>query len=602
MVNPIKESEILNIISAKNPDMDLRINENGCVAKRSFFSKIFYYFGYKANESDEKLKNRIGQIVDNLLLNNTAEDLWDETNRDLLLKNINKGSKSDREIDDLFLEKVGKLKSSQFDKTHFQPLFRASKRREVKEKLTQLDNTIKDMNDPEEINSAMKKTYQEVLTTLSSFEPGLRDEINNKINKDNSELNAADLKKEVRDLIRNPRLAPPEGALAKDIENQFHIKEKKAIKSEFVNLLKKTKDMDDPNEIRKEMLATYQKLTKDPFNADKSKLNEKHIKLGAIIDPKKEQLIDIIKYDVLEAKTEAKIARMNFLFKIGVSGSSEKGVTGTVLVKDLRGRVLGVFKPDAIYAPLATRIGNYVRKIFGQLSLLSGVAHAQPQAEYAAYLVDRFFGINSVPSSKLAELGGAKGVFQLAAGTAKKTRDGEAEGSVTIGKRIKEAKDVQNILNKDKYENSELEIFQKFAIHDFLIGNLDAHEENWFVDTINDKITGIIGIDKANSWPVKNPDTDDRRSKNQYKWKEMGIAQKPFTDSMKEFMKTINDDKLNEFFTQMENETPGFFNDDMKDLALQRASAIRIMAINNNSTPADLGKIISNKQFDKLFT
>lgn len=382
-----------------------------------------------------------------------------------------------------------------------------------------------------------------------------------------------------------------------DFQKLFFLEEKKHLKERLLDFSQKIESLDH-NDLKRVLIQEYERLANDlePRKKDAEltsyllDLKRKIAHLSSTNDSLSlEQLKHMVQYDLMEVQLLSKIARMNFLSKIGIMGSSDKGATGTILVKDLSQRVLGVFKPDGVYASVTIKIKEMFKKRFGQLSLLSQSKYARPKAEYVSYRIDRFFAIGSVPASRLVIFNGAQGVFQLAASVAQKTRQAKKESSSDIGSRLKEAKDVQRLLNKDRFKESELELFQRFAIHDFLIGNLDAHEENWFIDS-NDKgeMTAIIGIDKANSWIEKNPNPGDSRTRNQYKWKGMTIAQQPFTSSMRNLMRSFTEEKMEQFFKEIEAEFPDFFNEKIKTLALERAARLVTMGGESDSTPASL--------------
>lgn len=316
---------------------------------------------------------------------------------------------------------------------------------------------------------------------------------------------------------------------------------------------------------------------------------------------------------LLEAKTETKVAKMQMLYRMGETGKSEKGTTGTALVFDYRTdgtkRLLGVLKPDGAYAPAAVRLGNIARKIFGQLSLLPKGELAQPNAENVSYKASQFFGLGGTPPSKIVTVNGIKGVFQMAAQSVVKTAQGDVEKTSAI--HIREAEDLMKpkidtslIDPNRKFSEKELELFQRFIIHDFLIGNLDAKGENWFVRQSPDgEITQIIGIDKANSFPEKNPGALGIGGLNQYKWKNLPIANQPFSQEMKDLMKNITSDKVDEFIIDIKKNNEGFITPEMEKLFKERAGVLReIGELGGAITPARLAQIVTDDDFKKWET
>lgn len=369
--------------------------------------------------------------------------------------------------------------------------------------------------------------------------------------------------------------------------------------SVFLNKISKTYDSgtDQANAINQYKRENLKEALKNDTEYQISR----EIKNLLKADPNKD------KSKILEAKTETKVLKMQKLYHMGEVGQTEKGATGTALVFDYRAdgskRLLGVFKPDAAYAPVSVRMGNMVRRLFGQHSLLSMKPYAQPTAENVSYKASQFFNFGGIPPSRLVTVNNVKGVFQLAAQTHVKTQEGDETRS-TKSIKLEEAgalmKPGNNILNdpKREFKPSEVEAFQRFILHDFLIGNLDAHEENWFIKLgPNDEITQIVGIDKANSFPVKNPGALGLGGANQYKWKNIPIANKPFTEDMKALMRDITPEKVNQFLEQIENDNKGFLTPQMSNLFKQRANVMREVADMEGITPGDLAKMITDNDF-----
>lgn len=377
-------------------------------------------------------------------------------------------------------------------------------------------------------------------------------------------------------------------------------KKKEVILSVFINnisnLYDPSRDKNEINKINQLKRASFrEELIHDP-----EYLKAKDRKDKLITDKNSSM------FEIIEAKTSAKIAKMNCLYRMGEVGNAAKGVSGTALIfeyrKDGTKRLLGVFKPDQSYAPLSVRLGNFVRSFFGQHSLLSTALFSQPTAEHVAYKASKFFNLGDIPSSQLVTVNNVKGVFQLAAQSYVKTKEGEKESTKSI--KLAEAGELMqaghNILNDPnrEFKVSEIEAFQRFILHDYLIGNLDAHEENWFVKMdSNNEITQIVGIDKANSFPTKNPGMLGLGGSNQYKWKNIPIANKPFTQDMKKLMKKMTPRKVNQFIKEVQKSNAGFLTPEMIKLLKARAKIINEVGSIKNVTPKDLASIITDSDF-----
>ncbi len=293
-----------------------------------------------------------------------------------------------------------------------------------------------------------------------------------------------------------------------------------------------------------------------------------------------------------EAKCSQLIAKVECLRLRGAQFSSDKGATKTLKLKDEKGKLLGVFKPGAEGADVGMQVKTFVKKNFGaQLSILKDDPQVQPNGERLAYLIDRHFGFHVVPPSRSMTLGDKVGAFQMAAQIYKKCKDHSYKKSTEIAKGLKEAKQEESVLNKKTFTLEEIERFQLFALHDFLIGNLDGHSENWFVEAKNDTLDDIIGIDKANSFPVENPKEDAISGLNQYKWRKFEIAKQAFTPKVIQLMLSITEESIEEFLGTLKKEgiLSSFLNAEMKARLLERVNAIQYVAkLKDGATPLHL--------------
>lgn len=81
---------------------------------------------------------------------------------------------------------------------------------------------------------------------------------------------------------------------------------------------------------------------------------------------------------------------------------------------------------------------------------------------------------------------------------------------------------------------------QKFWIFDYLIGNLDRHEQNWFLkqDAKTGDITGVMGIDQGASFYLRASDSF-LALRHQYQWAELEAAELPFTPEAREMISHV---------------------------------------------------------------
>lgn len=222
-------------------------------------------------------------------------------------------------------------------------------------------------------------------------------------------------------------------------------------------------------------------------------------------------------------RLKKKIAKAKLAIQLGVGVKENAGTTGSVCLFSINGKPLGIFKASLEHASWSIKIKHYIKRwTYGQSRHLSAHPAAQAKTEVIAAKLDRKCGFNLTPYSDFVEIAGKNGAFL-------EFLDG-----------YKEAKEILTEFGKkETYSPEEIDLFQKMTIYDYLIGNLDRHEENWFVkynQNGSKAITELRCIDNSNSFIKSNP-TIKFLMKNQYKWKNEKIAQIPFSDTTKAFIK-----------------------------------------------------------------
>lgn len=344
-------------------------------------------------------------------------------------------------------------------------------------------------------------------------------------------------------------------------------------------------------------------LKRSPF----SKQNKFPLIFQHLLSPELERLRLEKKNNPLLAATpehilKRKIAKAQLALSLGHGSAANKGTTGTRLVLDINNKPIGVHKVDHRDIPVSLQIKNLFQSFFGQLSFLSKKSMARPQTEKMAYYFSRDLGFNLAPPSANALLK-YKGVLQLFVSHEK------TDGNPYSHPEYVEASAALDELNRNHFTDTELTIFQKFTLFDFLIGNLDRHEENWFVifETQPDGtklLTHIKAIDNANAFPKKYPRPFHKKDptpldlylspgRNQYKWKNLQIAKFPFTGEVKNFVKTnLSKENIQLFLDKQKKDMPDFFDQNMIRLFLQRAEKMREMVLEDKKTetPETLAK------------
>ena len=205
---------------------------------------------------------------------------------------------------------------------------------------------------------------------------------------------------------------------------------------------------------------------------------------------------------------------------------TSKGLNGAKIIsipKETGGlKPVGIFKgisEDPLY-----------KKMLGQASLLleSRDGLAKARAEIIAYYLAKHLGFEHtqesdkfgklyVPEAIMLNLNGEPGVFvQFLSGYTDPDHS-------------------QELFAKAHENQDELRNFQMLVIYDFLIGNLDRHEDNLFVRKDSNNSFEILRfIDQGNTFPFKSPLQGSISGRNMYKWTNLPVAKLPFLPEIQE--------------------------------------------------------------------
>lgn len=234
--------------------------------------------------------------------------------------------------------------------------------------------------------------------------------------------------------------------------------------------------------------------------------------------------------------------------------------------------------------------------------LPGGVPESKGFSEKVSYDLDREFKFDLVPETNFINKPIGKGLQGDVGSLQIFLKPTEEELKEDPKAKYIEAKDFKPKIPPTKEEKI---IFQKFIILDYLIGNLDRHEENWMLLLDKEgRIKKIGVIDNGNSFPERNPmGKDTNVLKNQYKWGEHPYSTYKFEQETVDFLQTITEEKLIDFLKSKKEELKGhphaetFFSDQMIQNSLER---LRVMkeVVNTNSTPKALSQIKTGKAIE----
>lgn len=303
--------------------------------------------------------------------------------------------------------------------------------------------------------------------------------------------------------------------------------------------------------------------------------------LQRVISPELDALYTRLELDASQASNEhfqiqMSIAKAMLSTSLGVGiHKTAAGVNGAQMIKSLEGEIVGVFKPE--------RKGSWfdiigmIKRFFGQARLLCSARLSQEYAEVAAHKLSHALGFDITPAAQMCTIRNQEGAF------------------LAFLKGYKEAKDVVETMEAKKaYTANELTLFQKMAAYDFLSGNMDCHDENWFVRMKGDEITEIRVIDHGNSFIESNPAPMSSLG-NQYKWGRLKISQESFTAEFVSFIKSMTKQGLESFIQETRSQ---FLNTKMEALIRERFWTLRAGVIAGKiSCPGDLSRLHTDHDF-----
>jgi len=280
-----------------------------------------------------------------------------------------------------------------------------------------------------------------------------------------------------------------------------------------------------------------------------------------------------------------KIAKARFALKLGLgTEAAGTGLSGSEFVRGINGKRLGLFKVTMDKTNMTKWLNDCVLPYFwsNQPYYLKSGPKAGVEAEEAAYVVSSSAGFGRlVPPTMVMSFNDVVGSFQL---MAKKE----------IGDNITEFENIiDEFEQRESYKSEEVNLFQNFAVYDYLINNLDRHHGNWIVEYTNVdgevELKRIHAIDHDRAFSVENPGGSSRGSKNQYKWKSLKIAGEEITSETKRFIQqNLQVNQIEGVIEQVMQNVPGFLTDSMKKQIYQKAAVLWKIA-NEGGTFKELG-------------
>lgn len=341
----------------------------------------------------------------------------------------------------------------------------------------------------------------------------------------------------------------------------------------------------EQNEIRA-FFDKYSYLPKEIF--DRKDLIGGRLSLQRLLSIDLDQLIKLGERDpTLKSRTDYQLkvseAKASLSVRLGHGVSfAGNGVNGAQIIRDLEGSPVGVFKP----APELKwyQIPEKLKGFFGQSRLLNQQdSLGQQYSEVAAHRFDEAMGFKLTPAATMTKLNGKEGAF------------------LAFLKGYEELKECENKLEgRSSYEESEKKIWQTMCIYNFLVGNLDPHNQNIFVRMEESQLKEVRMIDHGNCFIEMNPGEWGSKG-NQGHWGTYKISKEAFTPEVIEFVRTnLTEDKLDQFVKQIGKERENFWTIHMDQNQRERLQLIREGILQGKiSSPKELSNIHTSNDFRK---
>ena len=305
--------------------------------------------------------------------------------------------------------------------------------------------------------------------------------------------------------------------------------------------------------------------------------------------------------------------------KLGVKMLGQKGATGSIKLRDVKGKGVAIFKSmNEANDRVVRKIEKRAKSFFGITRPTQLLAGGQGTSKQVAEVV----------SYDLAENLGFKDIVP-------ETVFGEVEGKIgsiqKFGKGFVEAKEQEKLINSDRFTPEAREKVMKMCVLDYLIGGLDTHAENWMVKVGFDEnqeeiITDIIKIDNGNSFPERHPKVNDVViRKNQFSWGTFPFAKNPPSDELKKMINNITVDEwhnalqgcrdnyedkfkvnqnvrnggMEEEYRNQQDYLKTFFNSDVEVSGKKRLKVLHKWANSKEGTLKELSALKSDAEMDE---
>jgi hypothetical protein len=341
---------------------------------------------------------------------------------------------------------------------------------------------------------------------------------------------------------------------------------------------------------REKISGFFKKIAKLPQEQfDRKALLGGKIALQRVLSPELDALLSQQEksphlQEDMQHQLNISIAKAKLSIKLGYGVTVAKnGANGAQIIKDLEGKPVGVFKS----APKLKwyQVGERLKQRFGQARLLNKKDElAQQFAEVAAHRFDDVFGFHLAPAAAMVKLSKKEGAFLAFLGGYQELKDCE-----------------KKLQARNTYDPNEKVLWQRMCLYNFLIGNLDPHNENIFVRMYKQgHLNEVRMIDHGNSFIEYNPAAWGAKG-NQGHWGTYKISKEAFEPEVLDFIKNqLTSEKLESFVQQMGSSREKFWSVRMDQLMRDRLQLLRDGILSGSiSNPDQLSQIHLHADFSK---
>jgi hypothetical protein len=307
-----------------------------------------------------------------------------------------------------------------------------------------------------------------------------------------------------------------------------------------------------------------------------------------------EKVIKILKdgLDLEKNPNSLIVKEVTLANKLGIAPIKNKGAYGSLIYRNYRGESIAIYKiaegspfPKIfkIVDFFLKKIKNTCQKLY--LPFLEERNLGCALAEVSAYYISQQLGFSLIPDTYIVEFEKKKGALQ---------------------EFVKGYQEAREYLFSNTPNEESIVRFQQMCVLDYLIGNLDRHNQNWLVKGEDGQIESIQLIDNGNAFAIQHiPDElGENPIRNQYAWRNYPISKENLRESVKQLIADLNFDDLDEIlnhmkkdYSELQTKIDGFF-EKSKKCMIDRIKVLKIFVQEGGKNFNDLAKLTNESEIN----